>query len=67
MSYNPLDAARDEGFTAGVTSIHSETLRDRFAVATLVGLLASRDAALTIKETAALSFEIADAMMEARK
>lgn len=32
MSHNPLDAARDEGFIAGASSIYSETLRDRLAM-----------------------------------
>lgn len=69
MSHNPLDAARDEGFIAGVTSIQSETLRDRFAMAALTGLLACRPphSTVTRKERAEYAYKYADAMMEARK
>lgn len=75
MSHNPLDAARDEGFALG-QSAQIETLRDRFAMAALQGLLANPTA---LKNTvrvfgfrgddilAKQAYEFADAMLRARK
>lgn len=44
----------------------TETMRDRFAMAALTGLVASGKY-IHAKSTASISYEIADAMMEARK
>lgn len=64
MSHNPLDAARDEGFVLG-QSAQIETLRDRFAIAALPGLIERY--APDINEVVREAYLYADAMMEARK
>ena len=53
----------------GPITVNSErtTLRDQFAMAALTGLCANNKVQYNVKAYAGISYELADAMMEARK
>ena len=56
-----------ESMTKPTVTVTEKTLRDEFAMAALTGCLAGRNNNFERKEWAEAAYELADAMMEARK